>query len=313
MGNSRSHIDKVKKALGKQYKMSDLGPVERFLGLRIRRDRLSWTLDIDQEEYIEAILSNYQMSDCKPARTPLPAGAVLEAAKVDASASLRTRFQSLMGSLLYACLGTRPDIAFAISRLGKFSANPSEQHLDYLFYVLCYLRGTIDYHLRYDGASNAGLIAFSDSDWAEDRDDRHSQTGFIFKMAGGAISWASRRQPTILLSSTEAEYKAASDTSRQMMWLRTFGDEIGDDISSATPLCIDNQGAIFLADNPHVDRRTKHIDVRYHFVREYIESGSMDIFYVESKKNLADTLTKNVSFAILEYFVKEAGLVTSAS
>ena len=97
MGNSRLHIDKVKKALGKQYKMLYLGPVERFLGLRICRDRLSRTLDIDQEEYIKAILSNYQMSDCKPARTPLPAGAVLEAAKVDASASLRTRFQKLDG------------------------------------------------------------------------------------------------------------------------------------------------------------------------------------------------------------------------
>ena len=106
MGKSRVQIDKVKKALGKQYKMTDLGPVQRFLGLHIRRDRQAQTLDIDQEEYIEAILENHQMANCTPVRTPLPSGAVLEAAQTDASAKLLKRFQSLMGSLLYACLGT---------------------------------------------------------------------------------------------------------------------------------------------------------------------------------------------------------------
>ena len=179
--------------------------------------------------------------------------------------------------------------------------------------MLRYLRGTSHYRLRYDGASNAGLIAFSDSDWAEDRDDRHSQTGFIFKMAGGAISWASRRQPTISLSSTEAEYKAASDTSRQMMWLRTFGDELGDDMSASTPMCMDNHGAIFLSENPAIDRRTKHIEVHYHFVREYLASGSMDIYYIASKENLADALTKNVTFSVVDYFVQHSGLISSSA
>ena len=313
MGTSRSQIDKVKKTLGTQYKMVDLGPVKRFLGLRITRDRIARILDIDQEEYIEAVILNHGMTNCKPARTPLPAGAVLQAAEADSPAKLRKAFQSLMGSLLYACLGTRPDLAFAISRLGKYSANPSEEHLNFLRYVLRYLQGTKHYRLRYDGSSNAGLIAYSDSDWAEDKDDRHSQTGYIFKMACGAISWASRRQPTISLSSTEEEYKAASDTCRQMMWLRTFGQELGDDISSATPLCMDNQGAIFLAENPAIDRRTKHVEVRYHFIREYNVNGHVDLYYVPTKEQLADALTKNTSFSILEYFCREIGLVDPTS
>ena len=113
------------------------------------------------------------------------------ASSAEAPAKLCMRFQSLMGSLLYACLRTRPDIAFAISHLSKYSENPSEEHLNYLLYVLCYLQGTTHYCIHYDGASNAGLIAFSDSDWAEDKDDRHLQTGFIFKMAGATISWVS--------------------------------------------------------------------------------------------------------------------------
>ena len=313
MGSDRREIDKVKKALGKQYKMKDLGPVQRFLGLRVTRDRVSRTLDLDQEEYIEASIVCEGMADCKPANTPLPAGAVLEASTQEASASLRKRFQSLMGTLLYACLGSRPDIAFAINRLGKYNANPSEKHYDYLRYVVRYLKGTSHYRLRYNGASNDGLLSFSDSDWAEDRDDRHSQTGFIFMMAGGAIAWTSRRQPTISLSSTEAEYKAASDACRQLMWLRTFCDEIGDDISQATPLCIDNQGAIFLAENPAIDRRTKHVEVHYHFVREFVQSGQANVYYVQSKENLADVFTKNVPLSDLTYFVKNSGLVTSAS
>ena len=313
MGNSRKHIDGVKRALSSQYQMTDLGPALRFLGLRMRRDRASRILDIDQEEYIQAIIVNHQMADCKPARTPLPAGAVLEASQSEASAQLRKRYQSLIGSLLYAMLGTRPDISFAVTRLSKYNANPSEAHWNYARYILRYLAGTSHYRLRYSGASNAGLIAYSDSDWAEDRDDRHSTTGFIFLMAGGAISWASRRQPTVSLSSTEAEYKAASDACRQMMWLRVFGEELGDDISSATPLCMDNQGAIFLAENPAIDRRTKHVEVRYHFIREYSANGNVDIYYVATKEQLADSLTKNVSFSILDYFCRGSGLVSSAS
>lgn len=313
MGNQSSHIKHVKKALSKQYKMTDLGSVQRFLGLRITRDRSTRMIDIDQEEYIQSVLERFQMADCKPSRTPLPAGAVLASADEPASDQFRQRYQSLIGSLLYAMLGTRPDISFAVTRLSKFNANPSEAHMSYAKYVLRYLQGTKAYRLRYKGASNDGLISYSDSDWAEDRDDRHSTSGFVFLMAGGAISWASRRQPTISLSSTEAEYKAASDTCRQLIWLRTFGDELGDDLTRPTPMCLDNQGSIFLSVNPVVDRRTKHIEIRYHFIREQVESGSVEIFYVATADQLADSLTKNVPYSILAKFVDEIGLVSVAS
>ena len=161
--------------------------------------------------------------------------------------------------------------------------------------------------------SNDGLISYSDSDYAEDRDDRHSTSGFVFLLAGGAVSWASRRQPTVSASSTEAEYKAASDACRQLMWLRTFGDELGDDISRPTPLCVDNQGSIFLAENPVIDRRSKHVDVRYHFIRKQCELKTVEVFYVSTEDQLADALTKSVSFSILDRFRKHIGLVSSAS
>ncbi|KAL7278680.1 hypothetical protein ACG7TL_007682 [Trametes sanguinea] len=306
LGDDRQHIKQVKDALKKQYKMTDLGAVKRFLGLRISRNRTIRRIDIDQEEYIQSVIERFEMADCKPSRTPLPAGAVLESSEQPepASDSFRQRYQSLIGSLLYAALGTRPDIDFAVNRLSKYNANPSDAHWHYAKYVLRYLQGTKHFRLRYDGASNDGLLVYSDSDWGEDRDNRRSTSGYVFLMAGGAISWASRRQPTVSLSSTEAEYLAASDTCRQIAWLRTFGTELGDDMSRPTPLCLDNQGSIFLGVNPVVERRTKHIDIRHHYIREQIELGKVEVFFVATKDQLADPLTKNVSFSLVEWFRK---------
>ena len=312
LGDSKPFIEEVKRKLKQEYQMTDLGPVERFLGLRIRRDRAKRKILVDQTEYIQTVLERFQMNNSKSQRTPLPAGAVLESNKDTASDQFRTQYQSIIGSIMYAMLGTRPDIAFAVTRLAKFASNPSQAHMGYAYYILRYLQGTKDYALCYDGASNSGLVAYSDSDWAEDRDDRHSTSGFVFMMANCVVSWASRRQPTVSLSSTEAEYKAASDTCRQMAWLRNFGKELGDNMTAPTPLCLDNQGSIFLAVNPAVDRRTKHIEIRYHFIREFYESGETDIFYVASEDQLADQLTKNLPFSSIEKFRSLSGMVSTS-
>ena len=312
MGDSKPFIEEVKRKLKLEYQMTDLGPVERFLGLQIRRERRKRQIFVDQAEYIQTVLERFQMHNSVPANTPLPAGAVLEKNVGTSSESFRTLYQSIIGSIMYAMLGTRPDIAFAVTRLSKFASNPSQQHLNYARYILKYLQGTKEYALCYDGASNSGLIAYSDSDWAEDRDDRHSTSGFIFMMANCVVSWASRRQPTVSLSSTEAEYKAASDTCRQLAWLRNFGGELGDNMTAPTPLCLDNQGSIFLAVNPAVDRRTKHIEIRYHFIREFYESGETDIYFVASKDQLADPLTKNVPLKSIEDFRSLTGMVLTS-
>jgi hypothetical protein len=165
--------------------MVDLGPITRFLGLCFRRDRSKRLIFIDQEDYISSVLERFNMANCKPSCTPLPAGAVLERLKdqVPASDSFRSHFQSIIGSILYAMLGTRPDIAFAVTRLSCYNSNPNEKHLSYAKYILRYLQGTKDLGLLYDGDSNAGLIAYSDSDWAEDKDDRHSVGGFVILQA----------------------------------------------------------------------------------------------------------------------------------
>lgn len=278
--------------------MRDMGPAQSFLGMRITRDRAKHIIQLDQESYITESLSNFHMLTSIPTRTPLPSGIVLVKAPPEhqLDLDLRAHYQSLIGTLLYITLGTRPDIAYAVTRLSKYSAHPTQQHLKAAMYILRYLNGTRNLRITYDGASESGLISYSDSDWAENKDDRHSTSGFLQFMANGPVSWISRRQKTVAHSSTEAEYMELSDSARQIAWLRTFLQELGFETTTPTPMCADNDGSIFLAINPAHDRRTKHIDIRYHYIREFIEDGQAQVFYVNTKDQLADIMTKNLPF-----------------
>jgi len=164
-------------------------------------------------------------------------------------------------------LGTRPDISLAVTKMAQFTANPTEDHLSHALYICRYLVGTPNYRLRYDGASGQGLNACTDSDWASDVNTRQPTPGFFIKLAGGLISWTTKAQKTVALSSTEAEYMALSDCSRQVVWMHTLMGELGYSLKPI-PICGDNQGSIFIASNPVTERRSKHIDIRYHYVRE---------------------------------------------
>ena len=220
---------------------------------------------------------------------------------------MRTLFQQIIGSLLYIMLGTRPDIAFAVTKLAQFAANPSKEHLDKAKYVLRYLAGTAKYALVYQGASNKGLIAYTDSDYAADPVKRRSTTGYLLKLANGIISWQSRAQKTIALSATEAEYMALSDCSRQVVWIQNIFTELGFPVKP-TQICADNQGDIFIASNPVQERRTKHIDVRFHYVRDLIEQKRIDIVWVPTDENSADMFTKNLGHIKFEKFRGMLGL-----
>ena len=177
----------------------------------------------------------------------------MEKSKEPVALDTKTYYQQIIGTLIYAAISTRPDIAFVAMRLSRFNNNPTEEHIKYTRYVLRYLKGTKELKIKYNGASDAGLIRYSDSDWGENRDDRHSTSGHVFLMANGAISWASQRQKTVALSVGEAEYMELASTGQQAAWLRSFSREIGYPIYKLTPLCSDNQAAIFLTVNPAVE------------------------------------------------------------
>ena len=256
------------------------------------------------------------MENAHPANTPLPTTGNYKPNDDQATPQFRQKYQSIIGTILYIMLGTRPDIAYSVTMLSRFATNPSESHWRSAIHILRYLKGMKAQKLRYDGSLSpelnpqAGLIGFSDSTWASDTADRRSITGHTFFIANGAISWTSRKQPTVALSSTEAEYMALSDASRQACWLRNFLSQIGQYklIQLPTELVGDNHGSIFLAMQPAHDGRTKHIDVKHHFVRFTAEQGKIAVTACKSEDNIADALTKILPKASYNRFRVEFGL-----
>ena len=158
-----------------------------------------------------------------------------------------------------------------------------------------------------DGNAGIGLYAFVDSDWGSDPNTRRSQTGFILKLAGGVFSWTSRTQKTVAHSSTDAEYMALSDCSHQVVWIRTLLGEL-DYKLTPTEITSDNQGAIFNASNPVTEKQSKHIDIRFHYIRELIEHGDVQVLFVQGAENPADILTKNLGHTKFTKFRPMLGL-----
>jgi Reverse transcriptase (RNA-dependent DNA polymerase) len=307
ISNSSAAVAKVKLDLQSRFEMTDLGDTKWILGIEVTRDRRRRTLKLSQRRYILDILERHGMSDSRPMSTPMVEHLMsprLTTPEIDA----RT-YQSAVGSLMYAMLGTHADLAHAVGVLSQFSANPGDEHWTALKRVFRYLRGTTNLTLVFDGArKSAELTGFVDSDWAGDRNDRRSITSYVFLICGGAISWSSKKQSSTAQSSTEAEYMAGAHAAKEVAWLRAFLSEIGRSQNSPTSLFIDNQSAIALAKNPKFHNRTKHIAVRYHFIREKIEDKEILPQYIPTSEQVADILTKGLPKAKFSYFVNGIGL-----
>ena len=294
LGISLENIKHTKDLLSARYDMSDMGEIQSYLGIRIVRDWAEWCIQIDQSGYIADVLTRFGMADANSHNTLLPSGADVHLVKYNgqASSSDIKHYQSLIRSLLYIQIGTRPDVAFAVSRLAQYAANPSPQHLKLAQYVLSYLAGTKDMCIRYNGSTSEGLHGYSDSSLGDQTDDRHSTSGYIFLLADGAISWSSRKQKTVAQNTTEAEYMAMADAANQAAWYHSFLKELGYTFNDPIPLHGDNKGAIDLALNPVTGRQSKHIEIRHHVIREYVERGTITLIRTPTAEMLADGFTK---------------------
>ena len=283
---------RVKKQLSNQYQMKDLGSARTFIGIEISRDRRARQITLCQHRYIDSILRLFKMHEAHGLSTPLDPNVKLRNDDDETSKSDTRLYQSQVGKLMYAMLGTRPDLAFTISTLARFNASPSNSHASAVKRTLRYLRSTRFHGLRYQG-STSQIIGYCDSDWAGDLDTRRSTSGYTFILANAAISWKSRRQPTVALSSTEAEYMAITDAAKEAIWIRRLYAEItGKKKILAQLIYPDNAGAKALAHNPKHHDRTKHIDIRYHYIRECIENSMVTLEYVPTADNTANILTK---------------------
>ncbi|GMF49085.1 unnamed protein product [Phytophthora fragariaefolia] len=212
-------------------------------------------------------------------------------------------YRSLVGSLMYLACGTRPDISVAVAKLSRFLENPGEKHWDAGIKVVRYLLKTKDVGIVYDGSLGTELEAYSDADWAGNRDDRRSVSGMMLMMCGAPVVWRSTFQKTVALSSTKAEYMALSGCVKECIWMRRLLKDIGVDQVGVTVIYEDNEGAMALAKNVGYQARTKHIDIRYHFIREKGASNEVELVYVESNNQLADYLTKGLTTKTPRYLM----------
>lgn len=309
IGPDMGHINALKKQLASRYEMSDLGPCRHYLGVQITRDRKRRTLTLTQSGYINQVLKQHQMEDCKSVTTPMESGATYgptDKAHVAFREDI-TAYKSAIGSLLYLTTQTRPDIAFSVSKLAQFGLNPTPQHWSGVKRVMRYLKGTKDVGITYNGVDSAGLVGYTDSDWAGDKETRRSTSGFVYTMNGGAISWKSKRQPCVALSSCEAEYIASAIAGQEAAWLQRLVEELGYPLATLT-LWADNQGAIAVANNMGQPARMKHIDLRYHYIRELVESGVVHLDYTPTTEMTADGLTKALDTTKFERFLRLIGL-----
>ena len=301
-------MEEVKTSLAARFKMKDLGKLHYCLGITIEQDDEKKCLWLHQRQYISTILEKYGLSQAKPATTPADINVKLTKDDEVSKAVDPVQYQSMVGSLLYAATATRPDIAHAVGVVSKFNARPSEAHLTAVKRILRYLKKTVDLAIKYEKKEDTVLVGYSDADWAGDQDDRHSTTGNLFVMSGSPVSWLSKKQPMVSLSTSEAEYVALSSATQEAVWLRRLFDDLQANLKEPTVVMEDNQGAIAMAKNPVSHHRTKHIDIRYHYVREAVQEGVINLHYCPSEKMVADILTKSLPHGRFETLCLLMGL-----
>ena len=303
-----SRIKAIKEQLHAQYKMNDLGEARRFLGIEI--ERKAGCLQINQSRFIQTILQRFDMQECNGVYTPMETGQKLLLATDRDELVESSKYQSLIGSLMYLVVGTRPDIAFAVATLSKFNAKPTYNHFLAAKRILRYLQQTANFSLVYKH-SKAQMNGYSDSDFAGDPRDRKSTSGYAFILGGAAISWRAKKQSLVSLSSTEAEYIGYSEATREAIWLRRLYHEITQTNPAPQLLQCDNQGALKLCENPKFHERAKHIDIKYHFVRDSFHQGLIELSYIPTTDMVADIMTKAVPRDTHHRHVRNLGLLAN--
>ena len=300
--SDQTEISKLKTQMQNEFEMKDLGEAKKILGMEITRDRKKGLVCLSQKQYVERLLHKFGIRDeTKPVSTPLASHFKMSTQLCPKSDEERTKmkdipYSSLVGGLMYAIVCTRPDIAHAVGLVSRFMHNPGKMHWEAARWILRYLHGTRSTGIcfeRNDKGIEKFSIGYVDSDFASDLDKRRSTTGYVFTMANGPICWRSILQPTVALSTTEAEYMAMAEAIKEAIWTLGLIADLGVKQRKIDVHC-DSQSAIYLAKYQVHHARTKHIDVRYHFVREIIAEGEILVKKIASADNPADMLTKVV-------------------
>ena len=281
------------------FTVKDLGDLSRYLNIQVAQKEGS--IGINQSSYVETVLKRFGMLESNPAPTPT-AQAYLSKNQCPQNDDEKDKvasipYKSIVGALWYIANGTRLEICYAVNAVAQHASNPGVAHCVAVKRILRYLRGAVCRSLTYVHSAVVRIVAYSDSDWGGDPDTRRSKTGYVVIVSGGAVAWQTKSQRTVALSSCEAELYAMCECVKELLWVRSFLSAMK--IKFEVPvLYVDNQGAIDLANNPVNHQRTKHIDIRWYFIRDELKKGTMILSKVASADNLADINTKPVSVQV---------------
>ena len=299
-GSNRQRVDSVKGKFCSAFKMEDKGSLKWFLGMAVVQS--PGEVSINQSQYITSLLNRFGMSECKGVHSPgvekepLTKSQCPEEGSQESIDMKKCDYRGLIGALLYLAVYTRPDVSYSVGVLSQFLDNPGSAHWIAAKRVLRYLKCTIDCNLTYrQDSAGVILVGASDADWAGNIDDRKSMSGYVFKIQknGGAISWRSQKQAAVALSSTEAEYVALAVASQEAVFLRQLLEELGFQQTSPTFIGEDNQSCISIT-NRTDHKRTKHVDIKFHFLRDFVAKKIISIGYIPSEHMVADVLTKHL-------------------
>lgn len=315
--SSTERIKQIMAQVEQRFEMK-IEPATNFIGFSIFRDvdygevnndkvnsGKVISITLSQHSYVRDVLQQFNMEDAISTNVPFQPGIDFYSDEEITNFPYR----QAIGSLLYLSCLTRPDIAFHVSFLSRFLDKPKKVHVNAVKYILRYLKSTANLGIQFTHQNDRDLITgYSDADWATDNLDRKSVSGYVFMCNGGPISWRSQRQPIVSLSSTESEYIALSCAAQEAIWLGSFLEEFSIE-TRPIPIMVDNSSSIKLAENPMFHKRSKHIDLRFHFTRELVKKKVISVEKISTKEQLADPLTKPLQRQDLERHRKNLGLV----
>ncbi|GAA0139391.1 transmembrane signal receptor [Lithospermum erythrorhizon] len=303
-GDDEKMMAEFKASMLERFDMTDLGIMSYFLGIEVIQNQQG--IFIGQRQYAEVVLKRFGMEDCNLVHNPISPGAKVDKDTQGKPAD-ETFFKQMVGSLMYLT-ATRPDLMYVTCLMSKYTARPTEMHMQVAKRALRYLKGTTQLGIHYQRTNEmkGELAAYTDSDYAGDSDDRRSTSGYVFLIGSGSIAWSSKKQPIVTLSTTEAEYVAASYCVCQALWMKRILEEIGCRNLDCINIKCDNSSAIKLSKNPVMHGRSKHIDVRYHFLRDLSKEGKVMLEHCGTEDQIADIMTKPLK---LEAFLKLRNLL----
>ncbi len=314
IAESLESVQLIKNQLNQHFELVDLGEIKWLLGVHITRDLKNHTISLGQQSYIDDIVKRFDLEDARNISTPMEPGIDLtpgtsHVSPIKLGPWEQSKYREIIGALLYCSGITRADVAYAIGTLSRYLDDPSKTHLDAARRAIRNLKATREKRLVL-GGKDPKLSGYTDADWASQA-HRHSISGFAMFYGSGAVSWSSKKQPIVTLSSTEAEYVALTHATKELLWHRKLHSELSpffNPITNSIPLFCDNQGAIVLSKDSTFHMRTKHIDTRFHFVREVVNNDILSISYCPTDEMIADIFTKPLARFKFEKFRSLLGI-----